>query len=250
MTVQPSSTSSAPSTVAGWIPPRASSSPLARSSHTYQPKPLRSQSAASRAICSSTCAGASTPPSVAPTRGSPSIAISPSRCPGPIGSARIRAVVRIGGAFTGPGRVPRGRRGPLPGAQLVDAAVRARERVPVVLDLDARDRAVERVVLAAGRVGVDPRDGLAGGAATRTTVAPRRTVAAAGVASTSTRARKPPSRTRRPRSSSSAPLAIHGVVRPAIRTRPTARSSHAPGAPSKPIPCSHSHVSACCAPQL
>ncbi len=46
------------------------------------------------ATCPSTIAGVATPPSVAPTRGSPSSAASPSRCCGPIGSPIIRAVSR------------------------------------------------------------------------------------------------------------------------------------------------------------
>ncbi len=47
-----------------------------------------------------------------------------------------------------------------------------------------------------------------------------------------------------------APLAIHGVVSGPMRMRPSATSSHASGAPSKPTPCSQIQRSACSAPQL
>src|SRR5687767_4492565 len=50
----------------------------------------------------------------------------------------------------------------VPGAELVDAAVTAHERAATMGHLDAGDRAVERVVLAAGRIRVDPGDRLAG----------------------------------------------------------------------------------------
>ena len=133
----------------------ASRDPATRTS----PKPCAAKPALMRAICSSTSSGVATPPSVSPTRGSARSAISPSRCCGPMGSARRRAVVGAATSITGRGRAPRGCRGRGRGCP---ARRRRRGRSRACgrrASTSMRgDRAVERVVLAAGRVGVDPGD--------------------------------------------------------------------------------------------
>ena len=163
-TVQPISTSSLPATCRGRPAARDERAASRGPASAYQPKPCVAPVAPhARDLLVDLRRRRRTPPSVAPTRGSPSSAISPSRCCGPIGSARMRAVVRPAGSITGPGRVPRGCRGRGPGCR-----ARRRRRAPLASVRPAcvtsmrGDRAVERVVLAAGRVGVDPGDGLAG----------------------------------------------------------------------------------------
>ena len=154
-------------------------------------------------------------------------------------------------AITGRGRVPPACRGR---ARARPARRRLRARSPAApagFDLERGDRAVRRVVLAAGRVGVDPRDRLVERRAARGCARRRaRWSAAPGRASTAGRRAQAAEHAAAAVERASAPFATQGVVAGPIRTRPTATSSHASGAPSKPIPCSQSQRSACCEPQL
>ena len=136
-------------------------------------------------------------------------------------------------------------------AELPGAAVLGAQRAAA--DGRARARAIEQLraaVLAAGRVGVDPGDERCAALPPRSCRSPTAIVAAVGALGHAGALAEPadPARARR-RGAARRWRSTASVSGPTL-TRPSATSSHASGAPSKPTPCSQIQRSACSAPQL
>ena len=133
-------------------------------------------------------------------------------------------------------------------AELPGAAVLGAQRAAADGEVERGDRAVRAAVLAARRVGVDPGDELRR-RAPRSQAADRDRPPAGLSCHAGAPAEAADAARARRRGAARRWRSTAWCSGPTL-TRPSATSSHASGAPSKPTPCSQIQRSACSAPQL